>query len=255
MAGGRNTAAEPGSRGSAGIGGGHGEGPWQAVLFDLDGTLLEIDGEGFLDAYVDALVNWWRPADAATFRHWIMAASVPIFGRHPESTNGAVFRSHLAGLLGLPPAEVARRLERFHRETLPALPFPARRVAGARACVERCLAMRLRVAVATTPIYGPEVIALRLQWAGLADVPWHLVTHSEVMHACKPHATYFAEAAALLGVEPRACVMVGDDPLQDGPAADAGMAVLLRCGGPAEPGWRNLGDVQSAVAARRPEAG
>jgi hypothetical protein len=41
--------------------------------------------------------------------------------------------------------------------------------------------------------------------------------------------------------------MVGDDPLQDGPARDAGMAVLLR--GSAEgAGWTSLSEVGAALA-------
>jgi FMN phosphatase YigB (HAD superfamily) len=221
------------------------EGPWAAVLFDLDGTLLELDGEGFLDRYVDALVAWWGPEDAEAFRHAVMAASVPIFRPHAGLTNGEVFRRHLGAHLGLEPAEVAARMAAFHREVLDRLLPPAAPVPGAREAVARCLALGLRVAVATTPIYTPDVIALRLRWAGVADLPWHLVTHSEVMHTCKPDAAYFAEAARLLGVPPEACLMVGDDPLQDGPAARAGMAVLLR---DERPGWRTLDEVVAVVA-------
>ncbi len=222
-------------------------GRWSAVLFDLDGTLLDIDGEGFLDAYVEALTAWWRPAEAGAFRQTVMAAAVPIFSRHPGRTNGAVFREHLGLHLDLGPEEITARLNRFHREELAALRGTARALPDARACVRHCLELGLRIAVATTPIYMPEVIALRLQWAGLADLPWDLVTHSELMESCKPHPAYFSEVAAHLGIDPRACVMVGDDALQDGPAEQIGMGVLLRAadGGP---GWCRLSEVAEAVA-------
>ena len=222
---------------------------WAAVLFDLDGTLLDIDGEGFLDAYVDALTAWWRPADSASFRQQVMAAAVPIFAHHPGQTNGAVFREHLGAHLGMRPDQVRARIVRFHQEALSALRFPSRAVPDARACVTHCLSLGLRVAVATTPIYMPEVIGLRLQWAGLADLPWDLVTHSERMQTCKPHPAYFAEVAAHLGLDPHACVMVGDDPLQDGPAYQAGMGVLLRAA-PGGPGWCRLSEVAEAVTSK-----
>ncbi len=217
------------------------------MLFDLDGTLLDIDGEGFLDAYVDALTEWWAPADRAAFPQQIMAASVPIFADHPQATNGEVFRDHLGRLLGMSAAAVADRIARFHHERLASLRFGARPVPHARATVRRCRALGLRMAVATTPIYPPEVVWLRLGWAGLADIPWDLVTHSEVMHTCKPQVGYYHEAAHLLGVASASCCMVGDDPLQDGPAGQAGMGVLLR-GAPDAHGWRHLGDVAAALA-------
>lgn len=224
-----------------------------AVLFDLDGTLLDIDGEGFLDAYVDALASWWRPPDERAFRQAVMAASVPIFRPHPDRPNGEVFRRHLGAHLGIAPEEVARRIARFHDEELGSLRFPWRPVPEARACVQECLDAGWRVAVATTPIYMPEVIGLRLRWAGLDDLPWDLVTHSEVMSTCKPSGAYFAETAARLGLPPAACVMVGDDPLQDGPAMEVGMPALLRRS-PDAPGWRSLHDVAAAVAAGPPRA-
>ena len=230
---------------------------WSAVLFDLDGTLLDIDGEGFLDAYVEALTAWWRPAEAGAFRQTVMAAAVPIFSRHPGRTNGEVFREHLGRHLDLGPEEIAARLSRFHTEALVGLRGTARALPDARACVSHCLALGLRIAVATTPIYMPEVIATRLQWAGLADLPWDLVTHSERMQTCKPHPAYFSEVAAHLDVDPRACVMVGDDPLQDGPAGQIGMGVLLRAteGGA---GWSRLSEVAEAMthaAEAMPERG
>ena len=217
-----------------------------AVLFDLDGTLLDIDGEGFLDAYVDALAAWWLPPDLDAFRQTVMAAAVPIFADHAGQTNGEVFRTHLAAYLGISPGEVRQRMTRFHEQGLPSLGIAAHAIPDARACVTHCLELGLRIAVATTPIYMPEVIALRLRWAGLADLPWDLVTHSDVMHTCKPHAAYFAETAAQLGLDPRACVMVGDDPLQDGTARQAGMEVLLR-ETDGTPGWHTLSDVSAAL--------
>lgn len=218
-----------------------------AVLFDLDGTLLDIDGEDFLDAYIEALTAWWNPSDPNTFRQQIMAASVPIFADHPQATNGEVFRDHLSRLLGMSTEAVGDRIDHFHQEHLTSLRFSARPVPQARATVRRCQALGLRMAVATTPIYKPEVIWLRLGWAGLADIPWDLVTHSEVMHTCKPHVGYYHETAHLLGIAPEACCMVGDDPLQDGPAARAGMGVLLR-GATGANGWSHLGDVAAALA-------
>lgn len=222
--------------------------PLEAVLFDLDGTLLDIDGEGFLDAYVDGLIGTWGPPDPEAFRRFVMAASVPIFAPHPAATNGEVFRAHLAAHLGITPEDVWRRIADYHDRGFPGLAWPARPLPAARRCVRDCLDLGLRVAVATTPIYLPEVVGLRLRWAGLDDLPWDLVTHSENMHRCKPDPGYFAEVAELLGVPPAACVMVGDDAMQDGPARQVGMDVLLRAGN-GLPGWEGLDELPALLGA------
>jgi len=198
----------------------------RCLLFDLDGTLLDIDGEQFLDDYVAAMAPYFRPwADPEAFQRAVMAASVPIFSEHPDRTNGEVFRAHLASRLGVEESTVNEQIQRFHREALAGLAIPRGPVPAARPCVEAALARGYQVAVATTPIYLPEVVMLRLRWAGLDDLPWALITHSENMHTCKPDVAYFQEAAAILGVQPTQCLMIGDDRLQDMPAAQCGMHV------------------------------
>jgi len=198
----------------------------RCLLFDLDGTLLDIDGEQFLDDYVAALAPYFqRWADVDVFTRSVMAASVPIFGLHPHETNGEVFRNHLSRHLGMAPSVVDETMGRFHREAMDAMPIRRGPIADARPCVEAALRGGFQVAVATTPIYQPAVVALRLRWAGLEDIPWSLVTHSENMHTCKPDVDYFAEAASLLGIPPTQCLMIGDDRLQDMPAAKCGMHV------------------------------
>lgn len=220
-----------------------------AVLFDLDGTLLDVDGEAFLDAYVEALAGFWGAPEQATFQQLVMAAAVPIFTPHPRQTNGGVFRRHLARYLGLTEEAVMQRMRDFDNVGVRGIDIPHRPVPGARGCVQACLELGLRVAVATTPIYTPEVISLRLEWAGLADLPWHLVTHSEIMHACKPHPAYYVEAARLLDAPAAACVMVGDDASQDGPALAAGMSLLMRQGEGGD-GWSDLTQVTGWVRRR-----
>lgn len=198
----------------------------RCVLFDLDGTLLDIDGEQFLDDYVMAFARYFTHwGDVTTFQQVVMAASVPIFQEHPDLTNGEVFRRHLARHLGVSEDVVAREMDRLHRETLPSLPIPRAPIAAARPCVEAALEQGYRVVVATTPIYPLDAIALRLRWAGLDDIPWDLVTHSENMHSCKPDVAYYREVAARVDCAPEQCLMIGDDRLQDMPAAKCGMFV------------------------------
>jgi len=49
---------------------------------------------------------------------------------------------------------------------------------------------------------------------------------------CKPSAQIFRTACRQLGIAPRECLMVGDDPVTDGGAADAGLRFALVATGP-----------------------
>jgi HAD superfamily hydrolase (TIGR01549 family) len=81
----------------------------------------------------------------------------------------------------------------------------------------------LRVAVATNPIFPRIAVDHRIAWAGLDGIDFDLVTTYEHMRACKPQADYFVQVADELDVDPAECLMVGDDPRLDMPAADVGM--------------------------------
>jgi FMN phosphatase YigB (HAD superfamily) len=219
----------------------------RGLLFDLDGTLLDIDGDAFLERYLEALAPHLCPdMDGEAFRAKVMAAALPLLTaeRLPASV-GDTFRAALAERLGLSRAEVAAGQARLDAHLSCLGPIPHARVPLAGACVDAAMAAGLACAVATTPIYRPPVIRRRLSWAGLAKRPWTLVTTSENMSACKPSPGYFREAAAKLGLPPAECVMVGDDPYQDGPAAEAGMRFhLIPPGGTpaAQLAWTSLLD-------------
>lgn len=69
--------------------------------------------------------------------------------------------------------------------------------------------------------------------------------------ACKPEPEVFRAACARLGADPAATLMVGDNPLTDGGAVTAGLAVLLLPPPPAT-GPRGLGHVLRLVHPARP---
>jgi len=63
-----------------------------------------------------------------------------------------------------------------------------------------------------------------VEWAGVADFSYRLVTSYEIMHSCKPHPRYYSEIVDRIGRKPQECVMAGDDWDNDiAPAVRAGL--------------------------------
>ncbi len=196
----------------------------QAVLFDLDGTLLDLDGDGFLDAYVDALARFMAdlvPPARFTEALWSAAVAANVTP-HPGRTQRSVLVQSLSRVLGLDALVLERSIAAFNRRDLTPLRHGAKPKPGARQAVEAALGRGLKIAVATTPIYGREVIGERLRWADVDDLPWDVVA-DDSFEATKPAPTYFEEVARRLQVSPAQCLMVGDDPWNDLPARKVGM--------------------------------
>lgn len=200
------------------------------ILFDLDGTLLDIDIDGFLGDYFGALGPVVADVlgdgvDQAVGLRAVMESTSAMVEPHAGRTNRAVFNARFHELTGvdLDLEEFALPFERFYAEVFPTLRKAIGPREGARQVVESALDLGLKVAIATNPIFPMSAIRERMRWATLDDLAVHTVTSYEVMHATKPHPAYFLETAELIGAEASKCLMVGDDRVLDMGAADVGM--------------------------------
>jgi HAD superfamily hydrolase (TIGR01509 family) len=200
----------------------------RAILFDLDGTLLDLDLEAFLDRYFAELETAATPlarhsettVDIMSALH---RATSAMMAEHPGTTNRETFYAEFSNRTGVDLNMHWGVFDAFYRDVFPGLRDTARPAPGAREVVSVAQELGLRMAVATNPIFPREAVEHRIAWAGLADVRFDLVTSYEQMVACKPHPAYYRQVASLLEVDPSDCLMVGDDHVLDMAAADIGM--------------------------------
>ncbi len=209
-----------------------------AVLFDLDGTLLDIDLNPFLNDYFTVLgpvvagVLGHDPNDSTGLRA-VISATEFMSGLHVGQTNRDAFNAEFERLTGtdLHAPEHQAVLDRFYAETFPTLRGAMGPRLGAVEVVETALGLGLKVAIATNPIFPMTAVRERMRWAGLEHSGVHVVTAYEEMCATKPHPAYYTQTAELLGVDPQTCIMVGDDRVLDMSAADIGMRTFFVGGG------------------------
>lgn len=197
----------------------------KAVLFDLDGTLLDMDGDAFLEAYIDKLADFLQPwiiKEQFTTALWSAAVGA-LASEHPGRTNQDVLTTSLSDTLSVDALELRQRIKQFN-ETQAAHVMPGGKPRpGARRAVQAARALGLKIAVATTPIYGLPVVMDRLARAQVADIPWDVIA-TDSFCSTKPYPAYYRELSHLLRVDPVECLMVGDDAFNDLAARTVGMA-------------------------------
>lgn len=195
-----------------------------AVLFDLDGTLLDLDGDEYMDQFIWGASQGMAPlVNPEAFREAILVAAIPAVARaHPGVSNRRVLWDTVAQVLNLPTATLEERFDQVTSRHLKEIYPGGGPMHGAHRVVNWARQAGLKLAVATMPIYSRHVVDERLERAGLADVPWDFIA-TDAMDTVKPRPPYFRAIAEALAVPAASCLMVGNDYFQDVPARRVGM--------------------------------
>lgn len=209
---------------------------FRAILFDLDDTLLGNPMERFLPAYFQALsqkVHHILPAEEF-LGHLIRATQAAIANTEPHRTIEDVFWAEFSLALDMSKAEIMPLLEDFYANDYPGLESYTQQHPDARPLVEAAFGHGYAVAIATNPLFPRSAVLQRLEWAGVSDFPYALVTTYENMHFTKPHPEYYTEIAERIGHPPEDCLMVGNELENDiQPAAAVGMGTFWITDAPA----------------------
>lgn len=200
----------------------------QALLLDLDDTLLGNNVETFMRRYFGLLSTYARPLfDADTFLpHLIQATQAMIRNTDPGQTNAEVFWRAFEQLTGGRRAELEPFFSRFYETEFEQLRSSTVARPAAATLVRTATDKGHAVVIATNPLFPAMAIEKRLEWAGIpaTEFPYALVTAYENMHAAKPQPAYYREILSVIGCPPDQALMAGDDWRNDiTPAAAVGL--------------------------------
>ena len=185
----------------------------RAVLFDLDDTLLENNVDRFLKAYFGLLTPYMAhlvPPEKF-ISALISATHAMIKNSDPAITNQQAFINDFFPRVGWTAEEMMPLFDDFYAVQFDKLRSLTRPNTSARAAIQTALDLGCDVVIATNPIFPETAIRQRMEWAGISDFPFKLITSYEVMHAAKPDSRYYAEIIEYIGRSPDECIMVGDD--------------------------------------------
>ncbi|MBR5534255.1 MAG: HAD family hydrolase, partial [Ruminiclostridium sp.] len=93
--------------------------------------------------------------------------------------------------------------------------------------VEKIKKAGYNVVLATNPIFPAIATQSRIRWAGLEPEDFQLYTTYENSSYSKPNPKYYVEVLEKLGLDPKECLMVGNDVTEDGAAKALGMDVFF----------------------------
>lgn len=199
------------------------------VLFDLDGTLLPMDQDEFINCYLHLLAKKLAPYgyDPKKLIGSIWQGTTAMVKNDGSCTNEQAFWKQFSEIFG-PDAAKDEPLFRNYYE----IEFQNVRAScgfnpKAAEAIAAIKAKGFRVVLATNPLFPAIATQSRIRWAGLQPEDFELYTTYENSCHCKPNPAYYQDILNTLGLKAEECLMVGNDAKEDTAAEELGIRVFL----------------------------
>lgn len=188
-----------------------------AILFDLDGTLLPMDYDAFTKGYLKLLAeallpHGYEPKEMLSAMWRGVSSMVKNDG---SETNVTAFFRTFSELLGERVYEDEKYLDAFYRTDFHRARAFTAPTENARIAVELARKKAKQVVLATNPFFPAAAIEARLSWAGLSPSDFDLLTTYENSCACKPNPLYFRLILQQIGARAESSLMIGNHADED----------------------------------------
>lgn len=199
------------------------------ILFDLDGTLLPMDQDVFVQSYLSRmakkLAHYGYDPDLLIKGLW--KGTGAMVKNDGTATNEDLFWCVFNGVLGKDCRQDDPLFMDYYRNEFQQVAADCGFDARAAEAIREIKAMGYRVVLATNPLFPAIATQSRAKWAGLDINDFDLITTYENSRFCKPNPEYYRDILATLNLQPENCVMVGNDVSEDMIAEELGIRVFL----------------------------
>lgn len=201
----------------------------KAILFDLDGTLLPMDQNVFIKAYLGGLVGLlaplgYNPTDIANA---LWASTSAMIKNDGTLTNEEKFWQSFSEILGEGVRNYEKELDEFYKTEFQKVSAVCNPTPKTRELIDLVKASGLRVILATSPLFPAVATESRIRWAGLTPDDFEHYTTYENSIYCKPNPMYYKKLLEELSLSPEECVMIGNDVGDDMVAESLGIKCFL----------------------------
>jgi len=202
------------------------------ILFDLDGTLLQIPLDSFINAYMNKLQKVFTALDmdAAECIKAVWVGTGAMVDNDGSMRNDERFWKVFIKELSLSEKQcrvVEAACNEFYVnefDTIKSI-MPPNEISGR--LIRTLQTKGYEVVLATNPLLPSCAVTTRLRWLGLEQEDFALVTHYSNSTFCKPNLKYYEEVFTKINQAPEQCLMVGNDIVEDMVAGELGAKTYL----------------------------
>lgn len=200
----------------------------KTILFDLDGTLLPMDQDVFVKTYLDFLAEHMQQYgyEKQKFTGAVLQGIKAMVQNDGTKTNKQAFWQQFAK--SFPDYEKdLPNFDDFYENHFDKVQHSCGFNPQSRKLVKTLKQMGYNLILATNPLFPKTATQKRIKWAGLDEQDFDLVTVFENSCFCKPNLNYYKQILQNQNLDPKQCMMVGNDVGEDMIAKQLGLDVFL----------------------------
>ena len=202
----------------------------KTVLFDMDGTLLNMGESAFEKEYLKRMVLFLEQRYPGYGKDLVKAVG---YGAemmkvsYGSRTNLEVFWEGFEKASGKTREEIEPVITQYYQTDFTHIGDTYVPDEDMQNAVRTLHQKGYQLLVATTPVIPRIANEERVRWSGLSDIPWLDVTSFETYNYSKPNVKYFEQICSKYQLNPAECLMIGDSLVKDYPATELGMDFYL----------------------------
>ena len=201
----------------------------EVVLFDLDGTLLPMNQDVFVQTYFGLLAknlsNYGYEPKKLIESIWLGTKSMIM--NDGKQTNEKVFWNTMSNIYGPNVINDESKFESFYINDFPLVKNSCGFDKRANEVIKFLKSKGYRLILATNPIFPRIATEQRIKWAGLDINDFEFITTYENSSFSKPNLKYYLEILEKNYCKVENCLMVGNDVAEDMIVNKLGVDVFL----------------------------
>ena len=200
----------------------------KAVFFDLDGTLLPLDEDQFVNYYFKLLCDKLYPLgyEPKQLIATIWRGCQAMYQNDGSFTNEAVFWQAFQEAYGLEKMSDKPIFDEFYATDFLKTRAVCHENPLAKKIVNFCKEANLEVYLTTNPIFPLQATLNRMSFVGLDKTDFKYITSYENSYFTKPNANYFQSIMTKFNLKPNEVILFGNNSYEDGECA---LAAGIKC--------------------------
>ncbi len=199
------------------------------ILFDLDGTLLPMDLDKFLQIYFHSLYEYCGE-DYNSLKDMIdivMKGTYLMVNNDGKVTNEVVFKNYLKSIINGDIEQKFKNYENYYVTNFIKTKEATSVNKYANLLIQNLKSKGYNLILATNPLYPRIATLKRIEWAGLDKDDFTYITTYENSRYSKPNIKFYQEIIEKLNLNKDECIMVGNDTKEDYAITKLGIPCII----------------------------